>query len=187
VSPTLARAVARYGAAGPALLTAGIYAYLVDFRPAVPRQADAVSSYVREVVVKRQPVDVFAFCSDLRNELRWNPVAESIELVTGEPIGVGARYRARWRGAPATVVELVALDPPRSWATRSRTLGMEARTAGSVEPCDGGSRYRIRVELHLRGVSHLFAPLAIRLMARQETRNMARIRTALEGQGGTLG
>jgi hypothetical protein len=141
-------------------------------------------SYVRDVVVKQAPGEVFAFCSDLRNELRWNPDAQSVVLLTGEPIGVGARYRARWRGAPEAIVELVAYDPPRSWATRSRTLGMDAITAGLVEPCDAGSRFKIRVELRPHGLSHLLAPLALRLMARQEVRNMARIRAALKSEGG---
>jgi hypothetical protein len=87
-------------------------------------------------------------------------------------------------GPPEAIVDLIAYDQPRSWETRSRTLGMEAITAGLVEPCDAGSRFQIRVELRPHGLSHLLAPLAVRLNARQEVRNMARIRAALKSQGG---
>ena len=136
--------------------------------------------YIRETVI-RGPVDVvFAFCSDLRNELRWNPDARSVELLSAGSLGVGTRFRAKWRGAPSTVVELVRFDPPRSWETKARSMGMEARTAGSVEPVDGGSRYRIRVELRPRGFSRLLAPLVLFTMRRQESRNMDRIRQAIE-------
>lgn len=136
--------------------------------------------YVRETVIRRPADVVFAFCSDLRNELRWNPDARSVELLSTGPLGVGTRFRAKWRGAPSTVVELVQFDPPRAWETKARTMGMEARTAASVAPVDGGSRYRIRVELHPRGLSRLLAPMALFVMRRQESRNMARIREAIE-------
>jgi hypothetical protein len=136
--------------------------------------------YVRETMIRRSVDVVFAFCSDLRNELRWNPDARSVDLLSTGSLGVGTRFRAKWRGAPSTVVELVRFDPPRSWETTARSMGMEARTAGSVEPVDGGSRYRIRVELRPRGFTRLFAPLVLFTMRRQEGRNMARIRQAIE-------
>lgn len=137
-------------------------------------------SYLRETVI-RQPVDVvFAFCSDLRNELLWNPDAKSVEMLTTGSLGVGTTFRAQWRGAPTTVVELVRFDPPHSWKTKATIMGMDALTEGSVEPVDGGSRYRIRVALHPRGFSWLLAGPALLMMRRQETRNMARIREAIE-------
>lgn len=146
--------------------------------PGVDR-AGSTLSYVREMDIPRSADDVFAFCSDLRNELRWNPDAKSIELLTDPPIGVGTRFRARWTGAPSAVVEIVAWDPPRSWETRSRTMGMEARTVGLVEPTAGGSRYRITVELRPSRITRLLARLAIGMMERREDRNMARIRASL--------
>jgi hypothetical protein len=65
-------------------------------------------------------------------------------------------------------------------AGRKRLDGMDAVTTGLVEPYDGGSRFTMRVELRPHALSHLLAPLALWLMARQGVRNMARIRSALE-------
>jgi len=52
-------------------------------------------SYVAKDVITASPVEVFDFCSDLRNELVWNPNAEQVDKLTDGPVGAGTRFRAR--------------------------------------------------------------------------------------------
>jgi uncharacterized protein YndB with AHSA1/START domain len=45
------------------------------------------------------PEQVFDYLSDLRNEAQWNPAVHSVHLLSGDPVGIGSRYRVRWAGS----------------------------------------------------------------------------------------
>lgn len=136
--------------------------------------------YACEIVIGNSPEAVFAFCSDLRNEMVWNPKARSVEKLTDGPVGVGTRFLARWSNAGPTVVEIVRFDRPHQWETRSITRGLEVAMTGTVEENALGARYLARVQLRPHGVAVLYAPLALRAMRRQEPRSMRLIRDTLE-------
>jgi Polyketide cyclase / dehydrase and lipid transport len=137
-------------------------------------------SYSIESLIRRAPKDVFDYCSDLRSELQWNPKVKYIEKLTDGPVGVGTRYRARWSNSGPTTVEVVALDPPRSWETTTRARGMVIRFQGTVTDAAPGARYTASLELHPTGLGWLVAPLALLAMRRQDQQHMHRIREALE-------
>ena len=87
------------------------------------------------------PVEAaFAELSDIRNEQRWNPTMESVELLTPEPIGVGSRLRAKWARSPEAEVEYTEFDAPRLWVTRSTAgpltiiVRLELTPSGSGQP-----------------------------------------------------
>src|SRR5919106_2304753 len=98
-------------------------------------------SYAQSAFIRQSPAEVARFCSDLRNELLWNPDAISVEKLTEGPIGVGTRYRAQWRNTKPTIVEVVGFEPGQRWVTESRAMGMEIRPIGTVEPASGGTRF----------------------------------------------
>lgn|SRR5512134_2649890 len=137
-------------------------------------------SYTSEVSIRRLPGDVFDFCSDLRNEMAWNPKARSVEKLTEGPVGVGTRFLARWSNAGPTVVEIVHFDRPHQWESHSITRGLEVLMTGRVEEDPIGAQYSLRLQLRPHGIAVLFAPLALRAMRSQEPRNMQLIRAALE-------
>lgn len=138
-------------------------------------------SYVKQRVIDVSPADAFRFCSDLRNELSWNPNAKQVEKLTEGPVGVGTRFRARWANTGEVVVEVVEFDPPRSWATRSTARGMEVVFRGDVAAeTAGGTRYVARIEVQPRGLAWVYAPLALLAMSRQDAINMDLIERTLE-------
>lgn len=139
-------------------------------------------AYVRRTDIHRPVEEVFDYCSDLRNELEWNPDARSVALLTGDPVGLGSRYRAEWAGAPPTTVEVVRYERPNRWETRSRAMGMDVSAQGGTVPVAAGTRYTVRLEIRPTGLAHLIAPLALVAMRRREERNMRLIREALEGR-----
>jgi hypothetical protein len=93
----------------------------------------AVLSYTKQRVIGVAPEEVFNFCSDLRNELVWNPNAEQVEKLVDGPVRVGTRFPARWSNAGEVIVEVVEFDRPQSWATRSIARGMEVVFRGTVD------------------------------------------------------
>ena len=138
--------------------------------------------YVVEAQIDRRAEEVFAFLSDLRNERIWNPAAQRVTLLTPEPIGIGSRFEAEWANAPVTGVLLTRYEPPHSWETRSRSLGMEVDFRGEVTPAAQGCRYRATVTVRPHGWARVVAPIAVWGMRRAEADNMRRIRAALEEQ-----
>jgi hypothetical protein len=137
-------------------------------------------SYTIESVIRRSPEDVFDYCSDLRNELEWNPNVKYVEKLTDGPVGVGTSYRARWSNSGPTTVEVVQFDRPRMWASHSATRGMDILFRGTVTDAASGARYIARLELEPWGIVRLFAPLALLSMRWQDQKNMRHIKQALE-------
>jgi hypothetical protein len=111
----------------------------------------------------------------------WNPGAIEVVKLNDGDIGVGSRFRARWRNAPTTIVEVVEFSPPPSWTTHARSLGMDVRFGCRLTALDGRTRYVAEVEVRPRGIGYLWAWLAVRAMRRQEPENLCRIKAALEG------
>jgi hypothetical protein len=126
--------------------------------------------------------EAFGFLSDLRNELRWNPRARRVTKLTPGPVDVGTRFEAEWDGAPKTIVELSAYEPPLAWETRSRSLAMDVTFRGTLLPSGDVTRYTAAVSVNPRGLGWLLAPLAVRAMRRQEVANMRDIKDALESE-----
>lgn len=137
-------------------------------------------SYSRSTTIRRPPVVVFDFLSDLRNELRWNPDAIAVEKLTDGDVGPGTRFSATWRRTRATEVEVIAFDRPRSWTTRSVAMGMTIETCSVVAPHADGARYTVTITASGSRLARLVARVVLPMMERREDRNMANIRAALE-------
>lgn len=137
-------------------------------------------SYAHQTTIEAPPDAVFRFCSDLRNELLWNPAAKYVVKMTDGPVGVGTRFAARWDPLGTVTVEVVEYDPPRSWATYSCAVGLDVTFRGFVGAHGSRTVYTARVEVHPVGMARLYAPMAVLAMHHQEIRNMRLIRQVLE-------
>ncbi|MFN2581569.1 MAG: SRPBCC family protein [Candidatus Dormibacteria bacterium] len=137
------------------------------------------------VDINRTPDDVFDYLVDLSNELEWNPDVERMERITDGPIGVGTRYRAKWRRSSVIVCECTRYDRPHAWTYVNG--GPVAVTLDiSLSPREGGgTRLRSRFEAHPKGLFRLVFPMFLRIMRRTERENMINARAALEGRPAT--
>ena len=122
---------------------------------------------------------VFAFASDLRNEPRWNPDCRAVTKLDDGPVGVGARYRAKWKGSPELIVECVAYDKPRSW-TNVNGGPISIRSAFTVTPTATGSVLASYFAVQPHGIGKLFAPMFVRKMRRAIPGHLAAVRAILE-------
>lgn len=67
------------------------------------------------VVLRCSPEVVFDYLCDHRAELEWNPKCEVMEKLTDGPVGLGTKYRAKWKSSPYVELETMAFDRPRTW------------------------------------------------------------------------
>jgi uncharacterized protein YndB with AHSA1/START domain len=133
------------------------------------------------VVVRRAPDEVFDYLSDLRAELEWNPRCEVMEKLTEGPVGLGTRYRAKWKSSPYVEVETVAFDRPHSW-TAHNGGPIEVTFSCRVEPVPEGTLLRAEFEPTPHGWFRLIFPIFLAVIRREEKANMGHLRDALERQ-----
>lgn len=126
------------------------------------------------------PQQVFDYLSDLRNEAEWNSAMRSVHLLTGEPVGIGSRYRARWAGSPDVIVEYTRYERPGQWVSVADSKVMTIRFSARVTPVPSGSHLAVRMELLPHGPARLLQPLLRRRMQGRERDNMRAIKTTME-------
>jgi len=69
--------------------------------------------------IARTPEDVFDYLSDIGNEVRWNPDCVSMEQLTYGPVGVGTKFRAKWKQGPVIFPEVTAYERPHTGHIRT--------------------------------------------------------------------
>jgi carbon monoxide dehydrogenase subunit G len=129
--------------------------------------------------IQRKPEEVFDYLVDMRNELEWNPSAQSMEKITDGPLGIGTRFRAKWKQSQLIDVECTAFDRPNGWTYLNGGPVAVTFTA-RLTPTDGGTRLDSSFDATPRGWFRLVFPIFVRVMKREERANMARLKEALE-------
>jgi hypothetical protein len=130
-------------------------------------------------VIRCTSEEAFDFLSDHRSELEWNPRVEAMEKITDGPVGVGTRYRAKWKISPQVEVETIAFDRPRGWAAHNDGP-VEVTVTARLEPVADGTRLLSDFDAHPHGWFRLIFPLFLLRMRREEKANMTYLREALE-------
>jgi hypothetical protein len=117
----------------------------------MPGKATIMARFQNEIEILAPAEVVFDELSDQRNEIRWSPKMKSVELLTGEPVAVGSRLRARWAGTPDNDVVYTEYVRPTRWAMRFTSWLMVAQTAGDLGPTANGTRLVSTWDMRLRG------------------------------------
>lgn len=142
------------------------------------------------VVIDRDPATVFAFVSDCRNEVKYQPTLISVEKITDGPIGPGTQFRSRVQlpnGPFEGIEEIVDYEPP--YRVTSRVANALRQNVGvlTFEPVPEGTKLRYRFDseityssaLLLQGLMRWFMTMDIRS---QRNAAWARLKKLLESQ-----
>jgi hypothetical protein len=131
--------------------------------------------------IARSPEDLFDYRVDLTREPEWNPKAKRVEKLSAGPIGLGTRYEAEFLKGDPTTVEFVRFERPLAWESVGRSRRLDAKSEGRVSTTEHGARLVMRMELQPKGTLRLLLPILGRFMHKQQQRNLATIKEALEG------
>lgn len=138
----------------------------------------AVIEWTTEIA--RTPEEVFDYPSDQGNEVRWNPDCVSMERLTDGPVGVGTRFRAKWKQGPVVLPEVTTYERPRTWTYRNGGSVACVLTCTLEPTANGGTQMTSRGLWSATGIARLFFPIFVRVMRRAELGVMANARRALE-------
>ena len=137
-------------------------------------------SVIRTTALARcTPEEAFDYLSDQRNELEWGPTCEAVEMLTDGPVGAGTRFRAKWKGGPASELEILTYDRPRSWTVISRGR-VELHFTGTIKPTAEGVHVTGEFRPTAHGLSRLLVPVMVLLLRRDRPAVAAGMREALE-------
>jgi hypothetical protein len=131
------------------------------------------------VVIRCTREEAFDYLSDHRAELDWNPKCQVMEKITEGPVGLGTKYRAKWKSSPYVELETVRFQRPNTW-TMHNAGAIEVTFTCTLEPVEEGTRLHAEFQPRPHGWFRLIYPLFLLTVRRDEKANMARIRDALE-------
>jgi uncharacterized protein YndB with AHSA1/START domain len=138
-----------------------------------------VSVIRNSVEIHRPQGVVFDYLSDLRNELEWNPACQQMEKLTDGPVGLGTRFRGKWKGGPVVELEIVTFEPPLTWSAHNGGP-VEVDFTGRLEPTTNGTRLNAEFVAQPHGWFRLVFPVFLVMIKRQERANMTHLRESLE-------
>lgn len=131
------------------------------------------------VILHCSPEDAFDYLSDPRAELEWNPTCETMEKLTEGPVGVGTRYRAKWKSSPHVELEILAFERPHSW-TMHNGGPIEVRFTCHLESAPQGTLLHATFEPTPHGWFRLIFPIFLIVIRREEQANMTLLRDSAE-------
>jgi uncharacterized protein YndB with AHSA1/START domain len=135
---------------------------------------------IRNTILINRPIEeVFDFAVDSRNEFRWNPKVRAMTKVTDGPIGLGTRMAAKWTMSGHIEMECTEYERPYRWAWANGgpiAVTVTVRLSGEA----GGTRLRTAFDARAHGPARLFFPVFMRIMRKEEARNMGYLKACLE-------
>lgn len=140
-----------------------------------------MSAFIENTIeIARTPEAVFDYLADQGNEIHWNPDCVSMQKLTPGPVGVGTRFRAKWKQSPFIETECTRFDRPRSWQyTNGGPIGV-VLTVTLEGTAGGATRMTAHGAWTPRGWFRIVFPVFIRVMRRAERATVANARRALE-------
>jgi uncharacterized protein YndB with AHSA1/START domain len=128
---------------------------------------------------------VFNYVADTSNDPRWHTDILEAKKVSEGPIGVGTRWRLRFKpfmGVSESIAEVVAFEQNRREVMRSVAGPMATTLTYSFEPIAGGTRHSRRVQIAISGWMKLMAPLMGLMVPKRNRLFVANLKRVLEAE-----
>jgi uncharacterized protein YndB with AHSA1/START domain len=135
---------------------------------------------IRNTTLVNRPIEeVFDFAVDLRNEFKWNPKVRAMSKLTDGPIGLGTRMAAKWTMSGHIEPECTEYERPYLWTwANGGPIAVTVTVTLSEEA--GGTRLRAAFDARAHGPARLLFPVFVRIMRKEEARNMGYLKACLE-------
>ncbi|MCB0716267.1 MAG: hypothetical protein KDC06_09650 [Chitinophagaceae bacterium] len=134
----------------------------------------------KQVIINSRQDTVFDFAADMRNELKWNPDVQSMELLTTEPIGKGTVFLAKWSLSKKIQVEIIHYDRPHSLIFKNGGP-LEVRLELNFSMQQNQTQMATKFIAQPHGFLRVIFPLLKRKLSSQESMNMVNFKKELEG------
>jgi len=137
------------------------------------------------VVIKRPVEEVFAFLSDLENNLKWRSSQIEVQKTSTGPIGVGTTYRMVNNVLGhrlETEAEVTEYEPNRKFTSIDKSGNFPLVAQRFFEPVKGGTRVRLVLKAEPGGFVKLAEPLVASMGKRRFETDVANLKDLMEAR-----
>ncbi|MFE2288025.1 SRPBCC family protein [Streptomyces sp. NPDC059443] len=132
-----------------------------------------MSAISKSIDIDRRPEDVYAYVTDPTHLPEWQDSAVSAVPMGDLPVQVGSKVmvtRQIGKRRLPTTMQVLELDPPRSWHMHGLDGPVRPDVRGRIEPLDGGTRSRVTLAIDFEGhgLGRALVPLVVKPMVRKE-------------------
>lgn len=132
-----------------------------------------MSAISKSIDIDRRPEDVYAYVTDPTHLPEWQDSAVSAVPMGDLPVQVGSKVmvtRQIGKRRVPTTMQVLELDPPRSWHMHGLDGPVRPDVRGRIEPLDGGTRSRVTLAIDFEGhgLGRALVPLVVKPMVRKE-------------------
>ncbi|MEV0116818.1 SRPBCC family protein [Streptomyces sp. NPDC050844] len=132
-----------------------------------------MSTIKESIDISRSPEEVFSYVTDPTHLPDWQESAVSVRLLGDAPITAGSKVavtRRMGRREMVSTMQVIDLDPPRSWHIHGIDGPVRGDVQGTIEPIDNGehSRLTLAVDFEGHGIGKALVPLVVRPHVRKE-------------------
>jgi uncharacterized membrane protein len=141
-----------------------------------------MTKFESSVVIARPLEDVFAYTTDLKNNIKWQKILLDAGLTTGDTMDVGATYRytVRFMGKRIeTEAVVTAFEENRVFSAKTLCGPVTGEFQLEFEPVPAGTALTTRCQADI-GYFKYARPLALRLAKEQYRRDLDRLKGILE-------
>jgi len=136
--------------------------------PAPEGEQGTMIRVVESVVIARPVETVFDAAAHPQTQLAWDPgTLKHVEPLTPAPLGLGARYRGRFKGMGTVEYEFAEFDRPRRFAHLARMPFGTIRHGFSFESVPDGTILTQEGVVEPTLLGRLLAPLMRRMLAKR--------------------
>jgi hypothetical protein len=117
-------------------------------------------------MIESTPEVLFALHSDFRQRPFWHDHVLSSELLTGEPIGLGSRFRTTNKTGWLTVTtyeQITVYEPPHHYCYELDNGPLHFKSCQRFEAIPTGTHYQLRIEMTAKSwLGRILLPLIVR-------------------------
>ena len=124
-----------------------------------------------QIVVDKQPAEVFDYVADLDNEPQWNPDASNVEKKTAGEIGRGTVFEEDFKGVGHYITTIDVYERPAKLRFDARNPRTDALVEFGFTPSGGWTQVECTVQLTMKGFMRLIEPLISPMVRRQIRRS----------------
>ena len=134
------------------------------------------------VVIKKPVEKVFAYATDIANNIKWQTDILEATLTSGKPFGLGSTYRMvnKFLGKRInTEGIIVEYEPDRICSYKVTSGAVTGESRFIFEPIHEGTRFTAVFDMNL-GIFKVFKSLAVRTARRQVKNDLITLKHLME-------
>jgi uncharacterized protein YndB with AHSA1/START domain len=132
------------------------------------------------IKIKRPVSEVFDFLSDARNEPKWIPGANNIEMLTAPPVQKGTRFRGQYARAGTVQLELVEFNRPDRVTFRAQSAILDFDDEVKLSAIPDGTLLEATMTAQPKGIMRLLSFMMKGAMKKQFEGNWVHLKDYME-------